>query len=92
MAINVLTETPEAIGKALAGADAETIARIVTIHRDAMREAAQAVEAAVANSYAPPCEHPDAYVSPTHGRLHDWQVYGDGAAKRFKCARCGYAR
>lgn len=40
---------------------------------------------------APQCEHPDAYVSKTFGRQHDWQVVNDDTrGNRFKCVRCGY--
>jgi hypothetical protein len=38
MAINVLTEPPAAVGDALAGADAETIAEVVGHHRDRIAE------------------------------------------------------
>lgn len=41
-------------------------------------------------TYALPCDHPDAYVSPIYGRQHNWEVFGEGADKRFKCTRCGY--
>ena len=90
MAINVLTETPDAIGAALAGADAETIAEVVRLHRQAIQEVRE--EKYDLPAYAPPCPHPDAYVSLMHGRLHAWEVVGDhdDAARRFRCARCGY--
>lgn len=50
MAINVLTETPEAIGAALAPADADTIAEIVRHHRAQMREDANSFKELLAEA------------------------------------------